>query len=73
MVLLLGCAAIVAAAAAGEPPAVAPATPPPGPHLEIEATEVDLGRVIIGKDVEATFVLRNTGTEVLKILSAKPG
>lgn len=44
-----------------------------GPKLFIEKAEIDLGRVERGKEAEAVFRVRNDGTEILRILSAKPG
>lgn len=44
-----------------------------GGRLVVEKEVVDLGAVVRGQVVTATFVLKNTGTEELKILSAKPG
>ncbi len=44
-----------------------------GPKLVVETAEIDLGRVERGKEAEAVFRVRNDGTEVLRILSAKPG
>ena len=53
--------------------AAAPVSNPAGPHIQFEATEVDLGDVVHGQDAVATFTYRNTGTVALRILSAKPG
>jgi hypothetical protein len=54
-------------------PSPAAATVTAGPKLVVESTVVDLGQVTRGGTVNGTFLLRNTGTETLKILSAKPG
>jgi hypothetical protein len=43
------------------------------PRLEVEAETIDLGEVIRGEVVVASFVIRNTGGETLRILKAKPG
>ena len=80
--LILG----IGASAAGETPKPAqdakPATdtkPAPdakaaiGPRFTIEKNVVDIGEVIRGKAATAVFDVSNTGDEVLKILSAKPG
>jgi len=54
--------------------APARAEDPPGtPHATFENAEVDAGEVTRGKDVAVTFVVRNTGDAVLRIISAKPG
>ena len=71
--------AAAAPAARADAPAPPPAPPAPageaaiGPRMIIEQAEIDLGRVNKGSTAEAKFVLRNTGDEVLKILSARPG
>ena len=44
-----------------------------GPRISIEKETVDAGDVVRGAPANFTFVVHNTGTEVLKILSAKPG
>ncbi len=44
-----------------------------GGRLSVAQEVVDVGDVVRGKVAEAVFVLKNTGTETLKILSAKPG
>jgi len=41
--------------------------------LAIEEKEQDFGVVRRGKLLEATFTLRNVGSEPLKILRVKPG
>lgn len=43
------------------------------PHLHFQATTIDLGNVVRGKDAIAVFTYENTGNAELKILSAKPG
>ncbi len=53
----------------GTPAVAAPAVP----RLAIEKDVLDLGDVTRGAKAEATFILRNTGAEPVKILSAKPG
>ncbi len=76
LLLLLAVAAIVLARTAASqtsPAPAAPASAPGQPRLEIEKEVVDLGNVVRGGKADATFVLRNTGKEVLRILSAKPG
>jgi hypothetical protein len=55
-------------------PAAEPAPPAgPSPHIQFDATELDLGEVVRGQDAVATFTYRNTGAAPLHILSAKPG
>jgi hypothetical protein len=49
----------------------APATT--GPALHLQNTEIDLGRIPEGEEAEATFVVENRGTAVLRILKAKAG
>ncbi len=44
-----------------------------GGRITAEKDVVDVGAVVRGKVATATFVLKNTGTDELKILSAKPG
>ena len=44
-----------------------------GPRIVFEKEVVNAGDVVRGTTADYTFVVRNTGTEVLKILSAKPG
>ena len=44
-----------------------------GPRFTIDKNVVDIGEVIRGKAATAVFDVSNTGDEVLKILSAKPG
>jgi hypothetical protein len=72
---LLGPHAAGRAAAPSTPPALAKKAEPaaPAPHLQFDATAIDLGDVVRGKDASAVFTYRNTGEGVLKILSAKPG
>jgi hypothetical protein len=77
---LLVAAALAAPARAGDvppqPATPAPdsvAAPAPGGRLSVEKELVDVGEVPRGKTAQATFVLRNTGTEPLHILNAKPG
>jgi hypothetical protein len=45
----------------------------PSGRLTVENETVDVGQVVRGETATATFVLKNTGSETLKILSAKPG
>lgn len=45
----------------------------PSGRLEIDTDVVDVGNVVRGEVVTGTFLLKNTGDETLKILSAKPG
>jgi len=62
---------------AQEPPAppapAAPAAPQGTPHASFEKTEIDAGEITRGKDLPVSFVVKNMGDGVLKILSAKPG
>lgn len=69
-------AASAVLAAAGPPvPSTAPSpdAQKPGPHVKYENPEVDLGEVVRGGTSEAVFVLRNVGTEPVKVVSARPG
>ncbi len=43
------------------------------PRLNVESSNLDLGQVPPGGKAEATFIVRNTGGEVLRLLSVKPG
>jgi hypothetical protein len=64
------------AQAAESPPATPRAGEPApaiGPRLEIDQTEIDLGKIYRGETSEARFALHNTGDETLRILRAKPG
>jgi hypothetical protein len=54
-------------AAAAETPA-----PPAGPRLVVEQPSVDLGVLFKGVKVTHTFVLRNEGTEPLRLLGVEP-
>lgn len=55
-------------------PASAPVVPAgPAPALVVERENLDLGRIDEGQDGVATFVLKNTGSAELKIVSARPG
>jgi len=51
-------------------PAGEVATPP---RMEVEKEVIDLGDVISGDVVVASFKIRNAGGETLRILKAKPG
>ena len=68
-----------AAGARAQQPASAEAAPKAeaknaaAPKIAIENELVDAGDVVRGGTATATFVVRNTGNEPLKILSAKPG
>ncbi len=55
------------------PPAPAETSPATGPRLEVERDAIDLGAVTRGTPAEGSFTLRNLGSDVLRILSAKPG
>jgi len=44
-----------------------------GPRLSIPVKEKEFGVVTRGESIEATFELKNVGTEPLKILHVKPG
>jgi hypothetical protein len=71
--------AVVALAALAAPTTpTEPAAPPaeaagPAPKITFDKTEVNVGDVVRGQDVVATFTYRNTGTSDLHIRSAKPG
>lgn len=43
------------------------------PRVAFEKEVVNLGQIVRGSEAKVMFVVRNTGSEVLKILSAKPG
>ena len=43
------------------------------PRMEIEKEVVELGDVVRGEVVVASFAIRNVGGETLRILKAKPG
>ena len=60
------------AAPSSQPPAQASAVLPAA-HVVIEKDVLDLGEVTRGAKAEGVFVLRNSGTTPVKILSAKPG
>lgn len=45
----------------------------PAGRLVVEKETVDVGQVVRGETTSGTFVLKNTGTEPIRILSAKPG
>jgi len=66
--LLVLCGAALPVAAQ-EPEGAAPA----GPHIEVEAAEIDLGVVDKGAPAEAKFTLRNSGDQMLQIIRVKPG
>lgn len=57
------------------PPAEGAPAAPQGPHpkIKFEATELNLGDVVRGKDAVGTFTYKNSGDVTLHILSAKPG
>jgi len=73
------CAFVAVSAACAEGPA--PAAVPPtaaapvggAPKIAFDAVTVNVGDVVHGQDVVATFTYRNTGDAPLHILSAKPG
>jgi hypothetical protein len=46
---------------------------PKAARIEVEPAEVDLGDVAPGTKIEATFRVRNTGRELLRLLSVTPG
>lgn len=56
------------------PATTGPSAPPgPSPKLEIAQEVIDLGELPRIGEAQATFVIRNTGEDTLRILSAKPG
>jgi hypothetical protein len=65
--------ALTLAAAGRAQESAVPAPPTGTPTASFEKTEIDAGDVTRGKEVPVSFVVRNTGDAVLKILSAKPG
>lgn len=44
-----------------------------GGRITVEKPTVDAGDVVRGKPAMAVFEIKNTGTGILKIISAKPG
>ncbi|HXV77236.1 MAG TPA: DUF1573 domain-containing protein [Candidatus Polarisedimenticolaceae bacterium] len=54
-------------------PSMAQDAPAPGPRIEFEVEQIDLGRIDRGSVVTAQFKLRNSGTSDLRIESVKPG
>lgn len=66
---LAACAMASSLLAAG----TARAADPTGPRLKFDATELDLGDIVRGQDIVATFTYHNVGDAPLHILSAKPG
>jgi hypothetical protein len=44
-----------------------------GGRITIDKPTIDVGDVVRGTPGNAVFEIKNTGTDVLKILSAKPG
>ena len=73
--LLLAPFALLAAVGAAPAGQSAQASEPmfKGPRLSIPENEQDFGLVTRGEVIEATFELRNVGSEPLKILRVKPG
>ncbi len=43
------------------------------PRFQADSPEMDLGDVLPGTRIEATFVVRNAGGQLLKLLSVDPG
>ena len=70
--LLLSLLFAGAVAAAADAP-VSAGVPADGPRLKFDTVDLNLGDVVRGEDVVATFTYHNTGNAPLKILSAKPG
>ena len=68
---------LVAVALPGAIPTVAQSQPEgevaAPPRMEVVNETVDLGNVVRGEVVVASFAIRNTGGETLRILKAKPG
>jgi hypothetical protein len=83
MGLLTGALLLLCGSATGVAETPNPGTPPGGasgalaaataPRVEIEKETLDLGTVVRGAKAEGTFVLKNLGNDVLKVLSARPG
>ena len=71
MVLLCGAGA-AAADAAKDAKKEQPAAKPGG-KLQVDSPLVDVGEVVRGQEAKATFLLKNSGDGVLKVLSARPG
>jgi len=70
-------ACLVAVALPGAGPTVAQSQPAgevaAPPRMEVEKEVVELGDVVRGEVVVASFAIRNVGGETLRILKAKPG
>jgi hypothetical protein len=43
------------------------------PKMFVNSTNVEVGEILEGKDIEYTFHLRNHGKAELQIISVKPG
>jgi hypothetical protein len=43
-----------------------------GPSFRVEEAELDLGTVVAGQSVTATFIFHNDGPEDVNIIRAKP-
>lgn len=43
------------------------------PKLFVNSTNVEVGEILEGKDIEYTFQIRNHGKAELQIISVKPG
>ena len=72
LTLLLGYGSLAPAQQGGTAPG---SSVPPGPHpkLEIAQESIDLGEVPRIGEAQATFIIKNAGDDILRILSAKPG
>lgn len=75
--LRVGAWVLLLAVATGASPLWGEEQPPSGastaPRILVEQGIIDFGEVLRGKEVEGSFVVRNTGGETLRILDAKPG
>ena len=73
--LLFGPFVLLAGLAAAQTHQIVETTKPEfeGPRLSIPIKEKEFGVVTRGESIEATFELKNVGTEPLRILHVKPG
>jgi len=76
---LMTAALAIAGGASASPPAPAPPPPAPGNpsgpsgRIAFDSVNVNVGDVVRGQDIVATFTYHNNGVAPLHILAAKPG
>src|SRR5277367_5356478 len=51
----------------------APASPAPGPIIQVDNTMFDFGKVTTGEKVRHNYIVTNTGNETLQITNVHPG